>query len=192
MKYKYKLKEQNPLSPKVTLLDTIRTKLDNLNVEYKMDLNNKVEPFKVIYKPVNKSDDWYDKFNDIIWRYNLEKVVKTQMKENIDSNDPIDILTMDIPLFIRLLEYSREDAQDDMDLHFVTENLLKLSKEKGILSMEDYQDIIGKKTDELKEENTGLWDNIRAKRERGEKPSPKGSKAYKKAVSAGKKINKEK
>jgi hypothetical protein len=34
----------------------------------------------------------------------------------------------------------------------------------------------------------GLWDNIRAKRARGEKPSPKGSKAYEKAVEAGKKI----
>ena len=36
----------------------------------------------------------------------------------------------------------------------------------------------------------GLWANIRAKHERGEKPSPKGSKAYKEAVKAGKKINK--
>jgi len=36
----------------------------------------------------------------------------------------------------------------------------------------------------------GLWANIRAKRERGEKPSPKGSKAYKSAVKAGKEINK--
>lgn len=39
-------------------------------------------------------------------------------------------------------------------------------------------------------ENKGLWNNIRAKRERGEKPSPKGSKAYKSAVKAGNKINK--
>ena len=36
----------------------------------------------------------------------------------------------------------------------------------------------------------GLWANIHAKRERGEKPSRKGSKAYKSAVAAGKKINK--
>jgi hypothetical protein len=37
----------------------------------------------------------------------------------------------------------------------------------------------------------GLWDNIRAKRARGEKPSPKGSKAYKDAVKAGKEIKKQ-
>ena len=36
----------------------------------------------------------------------------------------------------------------------------------------------------------GLWDNIRAKRASGEKMSSKGSKAYKSAVKAGKKINK--
>jgi len=40
-------------------------------------------------------------------------------------------------------------------------------------------------------ENKGLWHNIRAKRARGEKPSSKGSKAYKDAVKAGKKINTE-
>lgn len=39
------------------------------------------------------------------------------------------------------------------------------------------------------EEKNGLWANIRAKRARGEKPAKKGSKAYKKAVSAAKEIN---
>ncbi len=43
----------------------------------------------------------------------------------------------------------------------------------------------------IREESKGLWHNIRAKKARGEKPSPKGSKAYKDAVKAGKKINKE-
>ena len=42
----------------------------------------------------------------------------------------------------------------------------------------------------LKEGEPGLWDNIRAKRARGEKPSSKNSKAYKSAVAAGKRINK--
>jgi hypothetical protein len=42
---------------------------------------------------------------------------------------------------------------------------------------------------DVEESSEGLWANIRAKRARGEKPSPKGSEAYKKAVAAGKKIN---
>jgi hypothetical protein len=41
----------------------------------------------------------------------------------------------------------------------------------------------------MNEESKGLWANIRAKRARGEKPAPKGSKAYNKAVAAAKKIN---
>ena len=43
---------------------------------------------------------------------------------------------------------------------------------------------------EVLKERPGLWANIRAKRERGEKPARKGSKAYKTSVKAGKKINK--
>jgi len=39
------------------------------------------------------------------------------------------------------------------------------------------------------EESKGLWHNIRAKRARGEKPAPKGSEEYNKAVAAAKKIN---
>lgn len=42
---------------------------------------------------------------------------------------------------------------------------------------------------DIEESSEGLWANIRAKRARGEKSSPKGSEAYKKAVAAGKKIN---
>ena len=42
------------------------------------------------------------------------------------------------------------------------------------------------------EEKPGLWANIRAKQERGEKPARKGSKAYKIAKKAGDEINKDK
>jgi hypothetical protein len=57
---------------------------------------------------------------------------------------------MDVPLFIRILEYSREDAQEDMDLHDVAEKAILLNKEKGILSMEDYNEIVGR-AEEIKE-----------------------------------------
>jgi hypothetical protein len=33
--------------------------------------------------------------------------------------NPKDIIKLDVPLFIRLLEYAREDAKSDMDLHKV-------------------------------------------------------------------------
>jgi hypothetical protein len=59
------------------------------------------------------------------------------------EEDKVDTITMDIPLFIRMLEYSREDAAEDMDLHDVTEKAISLGKERGILQMDDYDEIIG-------------------------------------------------
>jgi hypothetical protein len=46
------------------------------------------------------------------------------------------------------------------------------------------------KYNKLEEGKPGLWDNIHAKKERGEKPSHGNSDDYKSAVKAGKKINK--
>ena len=59
------------------------------------------------------------------------------------EEDKVDTITMDVPLFIRMLEYSKEDAAEDMDLHDVTEKAISLGKERGILQMEDYDEIVG-------------------------------------------------
>ena len=49
-----------------------------------------------------------------------------------------------IPLFIRMLEYAREDAQTDMDLHDVAEKMIALSITGRTLNMSDYEMIVGK------------------------------------------------
>jgi hypothetical protein len=49
---------------------------------------------------------------------------------------------MDVPLFIRMLEFAREDAKADMDLHDVAEKAIEINKSKKTLSMQDYEDII--------------------------------------------------
>ena len=54
-----------------------------------------------------------------------------------------DTITLDVPLFIRLLEYAREDAQSDMDLHSVTENAISLALSGKTLTMRDYEMIVG-------------------------------------------------
>ena len=108
-----------------------------------------------------------------------------------EALNPVDRITLDIPLFIRLLEYAKEDAQTDMDLHDVAERAIKLSSvQNQALSMKDYDALVSDQ-EELEEEKPGLWANIRAKRARGEKPSHGNSKAFKDAVKAGKKINKQ-
>jgi len=61
--------------------------------------------------------------------------------------NPRDIITVDVPLFIRLLEYAREDAQSDMDLHDVAQNIISLSVSGKTLSMNDYSTIIGSQED---------------------------------------------
>jgi len=272
-------------SKKETGVDMAKKRLDQLGVKYEMSKTDKVRPFKVIYKPINKSDKFYDEFEDIVDLFNLKGFVKSSMDEakfmsgilsgkdfinaklknypkavakvnqlinmigedkftieiaewifdffnnahfespmneaqeqslykNWDQfekpskikvylnsgktleisplklkggkrvydailqafiddrfditnkviqgmtnnlseakeEDVVDTITMDVPLFIRMLEYSREDANEDMDLHDVTEKAIALGKERGILSMEDYEEIVGA-AEEIKEVN---------------------------------------
>ena len=52
----------------------------------------------------------------------------------------VNVLKMDVPLFIRMLEFSREQAKTDMDLHRITENALSLGDK--VLRMSDYKNIV--------------------------------------------------
>jgi len=65
-----------------------------------------------------------------------------------EETNPTDKITMDVPLFIRMLEYAREDAKTDMDLHDVTEKALALSTSGATLTMANYENIAGKSLDE--------------------------------------------
>jgi len=198
------------------------------------EVSNDYSPLSYAKLVANGKMEMEDAMKETGFSYVLLKALVDKVKgaaQNLrEEEDPTDIIAMDVPLFIRMLEYAREDAETDMDLHDVTERAIEATKLRGLLSMEDYESIIGKPIEEeegyskyLKDdpeypggktpgltpavldkilmkivqdidENKlpGLWANIRAKRERGEKPSPKGSKAYKTAVAAGKRINKEK
>ena len=52
-----------------------------------------------------------------------------------------DIVKLDVPLFIRLLELAREDVKQDADLHDVAEAVIKLSQE-DVATMADYDSIV--------------------------------------------------
>jgi hypothetical protein len=258
-----------------------------VNESVSQEVINKVSRF------ITSLANYYD-YSEQDAVYAIMQALRTTNFQGINESkkeDAVDTITMDIPLFLRMLEYSREDASQDMDLHDVTEKANKLGKERGILSMDDYEEIVGAAEDapkedmsegmggeldepyfirvsvrdarkaidmfddmyrnsniktygsdvyaandvsdiydffydlnsqgieildanvdgeeedydseyektlaekianKLKEERPGLWANIHAQRERGEKPARKGSKDYKAAVAAGKRINKEK
>ena len=59
-------------------------------------------------------------------------------KEEVDEKDTI---TMDIPLLIRMLEFSREDIKTDADLHKVVEKLISI-RNNGTLTMDDYEFVV--------------------------------------------------
>ena len=69
----------------------------------------------------------------------------------MEQYNPSDKITVDVPLFIRLLEYAREDAKTDMDLHTVTENIIKLSETGKTLTMAQYDEIVKNPQQELQE-----------------------------------------
>jgi hypothetical protein len=65
-----------------------------------------------------------------------EMAVKEEM-------NPMDVVAMDVPLLIRMMEYAREDAKSDLDLHDVAEKAIALSSEGKTLTMSDYGAIFG-------------------------------------------------
>jgi len=62
--------------------------------------------------------------------------------------NPADKITVDIPLFIRLLEYAREDAKTDMDLHNLTEKAIAASETGKTLTMADYDGLVAGNTED--------------------------------------------
>lgn len=64
------------------------------------------------------------------------------VSELLQNHNPIDVVTLDIPLFIRLLEYAKEDAKDDMDLHELADKTISISTDNKVLTMSDYEFLI--------------------------------------------------
>jgi len=71
----------------------------------------------------------------------LRQLIREEI-ENFTNTNVVDTITMDVPLFIRLLEYAREDAQTDMDLHNVAENAIKLGLGGETLTMKNYNQLV--------------------------------------------------
>jgi hypothetical protein len=80
-----------------------------------------------------------------------------QSNQPMEDTNPKDIVKLDIPLLIRLLEYAREDAKTDMDLHNVTEKLINFSKKGKVLSMAQYDAIVGEQKLLPEPTNEACW-----------------------------------
>lgn len=51
-----------------------------------------------------------------------------------------DIIKINVPTFLRLLELVREDIKDDVPLHYLTEIVTKISQ-TSVVNMDHYEDI---------------------------------------------------
>jgi hypothetical protein len=74
-----------------------------------------------------------------------------------EETDPVDTVTLDIPLLLRIMEYSKEDAQDDMALHDVTQRLIELSKKVDVIDMSHYDAIVSGNVDESLRTDNPCW-----------------------------------
>ena len=53
----------------------------------------------------------------------------------------IDVIKIDVPTFLRLLELAREDVKEDPDLHDITQKVVAISQER-VVTMDDYNEIV--------------------------------------------------
>ena len=109
-----------------------------INVGYKNDFSDgsRYPMFKKVF--VRKTD-----INTLINEINSKN--KIEKNNDMTNSNPKDTITMDIPLLIRFAELMREDIKTDVALHQVIENLLDI-KDKGVLTMNDYESIVGNVT----------------------------------------------
>jgi hypothetical protein len=79
------------------------------------------------------------------------KTIKEMSSSPLEDDDDdevvegTDVVILDVPLLIRLLEYAREDASSDADLHnLATKLIAKSNKRKNWepLTMKDYETIV--------------------------------------------------
>jgi hypothetical protein len=61
----------------------------------------------------------------------------------VEGTDGIDSVSLDVPLLMRIMEYAKEDARDDMALHHVVDKLIELSQSGETLTMDQYDAIVG-------------------------------------------------
>lgn len=124
-----------------------------ITTQYSKPLEKKTKPPSIISKYINTINEEIQQAAQLKSNNARQVAIRIADKmlgesmpvSSIDNTgeDKVDTVTVDIPLLIRLLEYAREDAKTDMDLHNVSEKLIELSKEHSPLTMEYYDAIVG-------------------------------------------------
>lgn len=69
----------------------------------------------------------------------MARFAKNYLTEESSREEEI---VMSSALFIRLLEYAKEDARSDLDLHRVAERVADITRDRHIARIADYQKIV--------------------------------------------------
>ena len=66
------------------------------------------------------------------------KVLKTTVEEVLEYG----YICCDVPLLIRLMEFAREEANSDIELHLIAEKMIEESQYGDVLTMKHYYKLI--------------------------------------------------
>jgi hypothetical protein len=102
---------------------------------------------QVISKVVHRKDGWHvvsEEGKNLGGPYPEKKKAIKRLKqvEYFKHHGSADVVKMDVPFLIREMEYSKEDAKTDQDLHKATENMI--DEGDKVLEMSDYDKIFDK------------------------------------------------
>ena len=106
------------------------------------------------------------------------KILPQENVEVIPEADATDTVSMDVPLLLRMMEYAREDAKTDLDLHDVAEKMIELSKHHDYLCMDNYNEIVGSAAHDDVEESNAFTDARMNAIKAGKKSFSVGGKTY--------------
>lgn len=97
----------------------------------------------------------------------IEAFIDVEPVEEVPAvnENPEDTVSMNIPLLMRMLEFAKEDAKTDVELHDVVEKLTDLSKDGRVLTMDDYDAIVSccnpdEAAEEIPAEEQGLEEPV--------------------------------
>lgn len=95
----------------------------------------------------------------------IDKRIKNMSKavdKLTEASDETDIIKINVPAFIRCMEYAMEDVKEDAELHEFVEHLLEISKTKDVITTDDYEKAVEAcSTEEKAEMNESKTDSYK-------------------------------
>ena len=109
--------------------------------------NKSKETIKELFRQARNfpGDDIQHRFQNAVQMYKGQGCLNPDSEECCSDGQCMSDceLKLSESLFLRLLEFAKEDAKDDVDLHEVAENLSRLCSQGKCASIDDYETILG-------------------------------------------------